>query len=138
MRFIKIGENGTPKKVLAQTELISEICSSTVSVYAKFGFAPPWIGYLAEKDGKIVGSCAFKSPPNEGKVEIANFTFLDYQGKGIATEMVEQLIKSARKENPTITITAQTLPNENASTTVLKKNNFREIGSNMHPEDGLV
>jgi hypothetical protein len=37
-----------------------------------------------------------------------------------------------------VTVTAQTLPEENPSTSVLRKLNFRMVGSVEHPEDGLV
>ena len=40
--------------------------------------------------------------------------------------------------SPEITIAAQTLPEENASTAVLKKNGFQLIAELEHPEDGKV
>lgn len=138
MRLIEIGENGIPVKDTSKSELIDEIRRSTRSMYTNSGFVRPWIGFLAEKNGKIVGTCAFKSPPQEDKVEIAYFTFPEHEGKGIATEMAEQLIKIARNEDPEITITAQTLPKESASTTVLKKNGFKKAAITIHPVDGPV
>ena len=41
-------------------------------------------------------------------------------------------------ERPTVTVAAQTLPEENASTSVLKKLRFRLTGTLEHPDDGLV
>jgi hypothetical protein len=37
-----------------------------------------------------------------------------------------------------VTVAAQTLPEENASTSILKKLKFSFVGSVEHPEDGLV
>jgi [ribosomal protein S5]-alanine N-acetyltransferase len=52
--------------------------------------------------------------------------------------MGRQLIELARKTDPSVRVTAQTLPTENASTRVLQKLGFTRIGEVNHPEDGLV
>lgn len=110
------------------------VCEQTAAAYRKTGFVRPWIGYLAEDDDQVVGTCAFKTPPQEGRVEIAYFTFPDHEGKGIATQMARLLIEKARSTDPSIGITAQTLPQENASTTILRKLNFSRSGM-AHDED---
>jgi hypothetical protein len=48
------------------------------------------------------------------------------------------LIAIARQADPTLLIAAQTLPEENASTTILRKLGFRLHGSVQHPEDGEI
>ncbi len=47
-------------------------------MYRRQEFITPWLGSLAQKDEKIVGTCAFKSTPQNGSLEIAYFTFPEY------------------------------------------------------------
>jgi [ribosomal protein S5]-alanine N-acetyltransferase len=44
----------------------------------------------------------------------------------------------AKEKLPAVTLAAQTLPEENASTSVLKKLGFCLAGTLEHPEDGQV
>jgi len=52
--------------------------------------------------------------------------------------MASQLIRLALDKMPPVIVAAQTLPEENALTSVLKKLRFRLVGSVEHPKDGLV
>ena len=61
-----------------------------------------------------------------------------FEGRGIATAMVKELVRIARQKRKTLTIFAQTLPEENASTTILKRLGFRFTRSVDHLEDGTV
>jgi len=63
---------------------------------------------------------------------------IESKSRGIATRMGSELIRLALDKMPAVTVAAQTLPEENASTSVLKKLGFRLVGSVEHPEDGLV
>ena len=57
-----------------------------------------WDGYfVVDKDSReVVGSCAFKTPPTEdGTVEIAYFTYPEFEGQGYATGMARKLIELA-------------------------------------------
>jgi RimJ/RimL family protein N-acetyltransferase len=107
-------------------------------MYGKTGFIRPWVGYLAEDNGRLVGACGFKTPPREGRVEIAYFTFPEHEGKGVATRMAALLIEKARDAEPSIRIIAQTLPQENASTSVLRKLAFARVGTAVDDEVGEV
>ncbi len=118
-------------------EHIAEVLGSTVDLYARVGFEPPWISYLAVEDDGPVGICAFKSAPVEGSVEIAYFTFPDHEGRGIASQMAAQLVALAAAR-PGVRVTAQTLPERNASHRILEKTGFRAVGVFQHPEDGAV
>jgi RimJ/RimL family protein N-acetyltransferase len=102
------------------------------------GYEPPWIGYLAIEQETCVGTCGFKSPPHNNRVEIAYFTFPGYESRGVATRMASELIRLALGRMPAVTVAAQTLPEENASTSVLKRLQFRLVGTVEHPEDGPV
>jgi len=92
--------------------------------YPKIGYNLPWIGYFIVKDYEIVGSCGYTGKPIDGKVEIAYWTFKEYEGQGIASFACNELISISQKTDPTIKITAKTEPRNNASTKILVKNGF--------------
>ncbi len=98
----------------------------------------PWTDYLISKGNDIVGNCAFKSKPVNGKVEIVINTYNEFEGEGIATEACKELVGIALKTNPDLIITARTLREKNACTKVLERNNFKINGELMDEEDGLV
>ncbi|MEM6347639.1 MAG: GNAT family protein [Bacteroidota bacterium] len=106
--------------------------------YEQIGYQPPWIGYFAAFGERIVGTGGFKGVPRSGKVEIAYHTFAEAEGEGIGTQICEALVRLSRNTDPSIQITARTLAEENASTTILKKNHFQLAGEVMDEEDGLV
>ncbi|MDH3649003.1 MAG: GNAT family N-acetyltransferase [Saprospiraceae bacterium] len=109
-----------------------------VEFYKKIGFNPPWIGYYAKKDGQLVGSAGFKGAPKNGKVQIAYSTFPRFQQQGFGTEICRQLVQLALDTDPTVTITARTLPKENYSTKILQKNGFNLVGVVRDEDDGNV
>lgn len=111
---------------------------ATGALYDAVGFAPPWICYVAIEDSIPVGTCGFKSPPHQDRVEIAYFTFPAFEGKGIATAMARKLLAVAKDAAPGIVVTAQTLPGRNASHRILEKHGFARVGLVEHPEDGTV
>jgi ribosomal-protein-alanine N-acetyltransferase len=109
-----------------------------VDYYSRIGFHPPWVGYLALIDGTPVGMGAFKGAPTKNRVEIAYFTFPEYEGKGYGTKICKELISTAFGNDEQVEITARTLPEKNASTRILSKNGFA-LSSKVHdPEDGEV
>jgi len=111
---------------------------STVQLYSRVGCIPPWIGYLAHENGICVGTCAFTSAPKSGVVEIAYFTFPGNEGRGVATRMASSLISLAKESAFGIVIKAHTLPEENASTRILRKLSFILEGPRVHEEDGQI
>ncbi len=116
----------------------SEMVQANLDLYKRKGFVSPWTSYLAEKDGDIVGTCGFAGPPVNGEAEIAYFTFPGNEGKGIASEMAAALMREARKTATAEVFIAHTLPEEGASTMVLKRLGFECVGVIEHPEDGPV
>jgi RimJ/RimL family protein N-acetyltransferase len=139
LELVAITERGQLARPLAFTPAIADqVVAATIGLYEKVGFEPPWICYLAIESGQCVGTCGFKSPPQNNRVEIAYFTFPEYEARGVATRMATELMRLAWNEMPALTICAQTLPQENASTSILKKLGFRFVGTIEHPEDGLV
>ncbi len=113
-------------------------CEMSRVWYGKVGYIPPWIGYLSVIEGGVVGGGGFKAPPHEHRVEIAYFTAPEFEGRGHATRTARALIEIARQAEPALLIAAQTLPEENASTSILRKLGFRLHGNIHHPEDGEI
>lgn len=119
-------------------ELALLVCEQVFSLYERTQPESPWLAYLLENESVIVGSCAFKSSPVAGRVEIAYFTFPEFEGRGFASEMVSRLLATAAETDSTIQVYAQTLPSISASTKILGKKGFICSGTVNHPEDGLV
>ncbi len=119
-------------------EVATTVVAATVQMYARQGYVEPWVGYLAIEGGKCAGGCGFISPPAEDVVEIAYFTFPDFERRGIATRMVQRLIAIAQECDPSVRIIAHTLTEENASNHILKKLGFAFTGTIDHPEDGKI
>lgn len=139
LSLVPIDRDGTPRGFRsALPGITAEVLRATVELYASAGFEEPWIGYLALAGPTAVGSCGFKSPPRDGRVEIAYFTFPDHEGQGHATSMAAALTDLARRDRPDVAVAAQTLPERNASHRVLEKLGFRHVETLSHPEDGSV
>ena len=92
--------------------------------YPKIGYNMPWVGYFVIRQDKIVGSCGFVGQPTDGKVELAYWTFKEFEGQGVASFACKELVTIAKQANPGLTITAKTAPEKNASTKILENNNF--------------
>lgn len=140
LTFIAIVDGGVPAQPIAVIPpALREALDMTAEHYKRVGCVPPWTGYVAMERGTCVGVCGFKSPPCDGEIEIAYGTFPDHQGSGVATQMARHLLRIVQgASNPALTATAQTLPQENASTCILRKLGFQLIGPVEHPEDGTV
>jgi [ribosomal protein S5]-alanine N-acetyltransferase len=92
--------------------------------YPKVGFNLPWVAYLIIRQNQVVGSCSFTGQPKDGKVEIAYWTFKEFEGQGIASFACQELVNIAYQTDPSVTITAKTAPEHNASTKILENKNF--------------
>ena len=100
-----------------------------------------WDGYFVVDTvtREVVGSCAFKGQPTEdGTVEIAYFTYPDFEGNGYATSMARKLIELATGCATVNRVLAHTLPHANASTRVLEKSGMTFVGEVTDPDDGRV
>jgi [ribosomal protein S5]-alanine N-acetyltransferase len=121
--------------------LIDRLIEQTMSHFGPEPRPAPWLAYLAADParGVVVGTCAFKNLPDATRdAEIAYFTFPEYEGKGYATAMASALIALARDAAPDVRVIAHTLPEVNASGSVLGKVGMRRAGEVIDPEDGLV
>ena len=139
LRLIPIGEDGSPARCPGNmTPAARDAMEGTAHLYTEVGFHPPWVGYLADWDGDVVGSCAFKSPPKDGRVEIAYHTFAEYEGRGLSSEMARQLVQMAHDADAQVEVIAHTLPQEDASTRILSKLGFVLDGEIEHPGEGAA
>ena len=138
MKLVRISADGTPDAPLQLPEVTLEVIVAYVKLYQMVGCISPWQGYIALANSSCVGTCGFKGPPLDGRVEIAYFTFPGNEGKGFATQMARLLVELARTTDPGLIVAAQTLPNESASTTILRKLGFVNMATINHPEDGEV
>lgn len=137
--FHPIAADGMPEKFpgpLAGAAF--DACAATAVMARGRPYRKPWVGYLVAANGTAIGTCAFKGPPADDRVTVGYQTFSGHEGRGYATAMLNALVRIARTVRPGLTIVAQTLPHEGASTRVLEKGGFEYIGMVEHPEDGLV
>ncbi|MCB2068012.1 MAG: GNAT family N-acetyltransferase [Erythrobacter sp.] len=99
---------------------------------------PPWCGYVGWVDGVPLGFGGFASLPDaQGVAEIGYLTFPAYEGCGVATAVAAELVRIAREGGLTAVI-AHTLPMENASVAVLRRNGFHRDGEAVDPDEGPV
>jgi RimJ/RimL family protein N-acetyltransferase len=119
-------------------EAAREVCTRTVSLYASSGFVVPWVGYLAVREGEVVGTCAFKRAPDNGVVEMVYFTFPEFEGQGVGTAMAQRLVELAQSRVTCLMIIANTAPRNNAANAILRKLGFNFAGTNPHHADGEV
>jgi len=139
MKLIHISRTGVPAEDIPDLpEAAKEVGAAYVGLYQQTGFVPPWLGYLALDGSVCIGTCGFKAPPVDGRAEIAYFTFPGFEGRGYATRMAKALVERGRMADRQVLIAAQTLPQENASTAILRRLGFALVGTVDHPEDGPV
>lgn len=104
--------------------------------------ADPWrdgFGVLHLAENLLVGLASFNGPPDaDGAVEISYGIAPGYAGRGYATAAVQLLIAYAADGGEVRRVRARTMPQENASTRVLRKCGFNLQGEVLDPEDGLI
>ena len=138
MKLIPVYNNRNQNKRLHDHPGCSEILEMVYGLYERVTYVEPWIGYFAEINNEIVGSCGYKYPPRDGQIEIAYGTFEKHRKQGIASEICKHLVQLALKTDPKIRITARTLPTNDASNKVLQNNGFFQLGTVWDEEDGDV
>jgi ribosomal-protein-alanine N-acetyltransferase len=139
MTLTPIPVDGLPDLApVAHSPFTETMCQANHAFYKHSGFEPPWIAYVAVEEAVAVGTCAFKGTPRNNMVEIAYGTHPDHEGKGVATRMVQELVRIARSSDPLVRIIAQTLPEFNASTRVLGKCGFSHVRDGIDDEVGKV
>ncbi|WP_088285807.1 GNAT family N-acetyltransferase [Ideonella sp. A 288] len=141
MQLVPIEQTGTAlSSALTAGSVAADVVAATVALYARRGYEVPWIGYLAKEGSEYIGGCGFAGPASRGEAEIAYYTFPGHEGRGVATEMAGELLRISRQAatEADVRFIAHTLPEEGASTSVLRKLGFVLQGVILHPEDGKV
>lgn len=88
---------------------------------------------LFDDDGALVGWGGWKGPPVNGVAELGYAVAPARRGRGIATQVVRELISRARDTGIDLVI-AHTLPEESPSTGVLRKCGFVRTGEVTDPD----
>src|SRR5689334_7226517 len=138
MDLIPIHERLEDNKEFTDNPICQETIYMTLEFYKRAGYKKPWISYYVLENDELVGCCAFKGSPKNGVVEIAYGTFEPFRQKGVGTGICKLLVELSLKTDPSVTITARTLPQNNFSTRILEKNGFIFSGRVNDPEDGDV
>ena len=134
--LVPCGEDGFPPDGPAIPDELAEFCRASAAHFREVGFVPPWTGYLLCRDGRYLGGGAFVAPPADGRVEIAYFTLDACQGRGFGRATAALLVDLARRADPGLALWAKTLPEDNASTAILRGFGFRHIGTTTDHEIG--
>lgn len=93
------------------------------------GINLPWSGYFARIGNSFVGKCAFKTAPDAAQeVEVAYCVLPEFEGRGIATLMVSELMDLAARAQVKRMI-AYTKPENGAASRVLVKSGFKRVDS---------
>ena len=102
---------------------------------------PEWQGWLTwyavriDNDYAILcGGVGFKGPPDErGMVEVGYSILPEFEGQGLATEMVAGIVQWAKQQPRVKHIEAETNIDNGASIRVLERNNFICTGMGLEP-----
>jgi ribosomal-protein-alanine N-acetyltransferase len=97
---------------------------------------PEWEGWLTwyavriDNDYPMLcGSIGFKGRPDKRRVVEIGFSVLpEFQGQGLATEMVAGMVRWAKRQSEARQIQAETNIDNRASIRVLEKNGFTRVG----------
>ena len=138
MTLLPIKQTLEENETFGNNPLCNETLGMCIEFYKKVGFNPPWICYYVKENNQLVGSAAFKGRPINNTVEISYGTMEHYRQQGIGTKICKQLVELSLATDPSVRITARTLPEKNYSTRILEKNNFVLLGFVNDPEDGEV
>src|SRR5690606_3252620 len=107
---------------------MAEVLDMYRPLYARTGIQAPWTGYFVRFGGRIAGTCGFAGLPADGEIEIAYWTFPEFEGKGIAQAACGELLEIVRRTDATLTVVAKTAPAFDASTSILKAHDFQQAG----------
>ncbi|OWY60180.1 hypothetical protein B7486_70560, partial [cyanobacterium TDX16] len=103
------------------------------------GIPPEWFSHLFvhEEDQAVIGLGGFKGEPEDGTAEIGYGVAPGREGQGYATEAAMLLIAKAEAAEVT-TVIAHTLPERNASTSILTKLGFAHTEDVVDPDGGTT
>jgi RimJ/RimL family protein N-acetyltransferase len=138
LELIPVLEYAEENTEFTSNPLCQDSIYMSIDFYKKVGFTPPWICYYVKENDDMIGCAAFKGKPVNGQIEIAYGTFEKFRNQGVGTKICKTLVDLSLRTDPTIRITARTLPEHNFSSRILLKNKFHFRGNVIDPEDGDV
>ena len=104
------------------------ILPNVANLNKNYLFSTLWT-IISKSENTMIGDLCFQGEPNtNGEIEIGYGTYDKYQNKGYMTEALCGLINWAKKQANINSIYAETLKDNNASFSILEKNNFIKIG----------
>ncbi|MCB0279204.1 MAG: GNAT family N-acetyltransferase [Calditrichaeota bacterium] len=141
MKLIQIAADGSfNSHGLTLCSEVEEVSKANREFYSRIGYHFPWIGYFAVIDDQVVGTCGFKGKAENGKIELAYYTFKQFEGNGYAKLMLNELIRIKKEADQTdqILLIAQTESRVNASNHILKQQHFVYSGDAFDEDAGIV
>jgi [ribosomal protein S5]-alanine N-acetyltransferase len=118
-------------------EALPILCTS----YSKHPDGHRWgsLFFVEPHERMLVGFGGFKGPPSsDAVVEIGYAIAPAFQGQGLATDAVAQMVQRAFADASVRAVDAHTLGHVNPSTRVLEKSGFRKIAEANDPDEGLI
>ena len=104
------------------------------------GNSSPWTSsflILRSEDAMFVGACGFKSAPSAGRVEVGYGVSPASQGNGAATAALNKLSVLAFEAGAS-EVLAEVLPDNMASTRVVQKAGFVQVGTRADEQGEYV
>jgi RimJ/RimL family protein N-acetyltransferase len=123
------------------TQVVQDVVKQTLALFATSPRAAEWGGFLVADPERalVIGSCGFTHGPEaDGSVEIAYFTFPEFEGRGYATAMAAELLRRSRQSDSVSKVIAHTVPERNASTRILEKIGMERAGEAEDADVGKV
>jgi len=121
--------------------LVEAMVAQDAAHRARTGPTPGWGGFLVVDNAtnRVVGACGFVNGPDaEGAVEIGYGTFPPYERRGFAGASCAALLARAARTGQVRVVRAHTLPVPNASTRILARHGFLQVGTAEDPDEGTV
>jgi RimJ/RimL family protein N-acetyltransferase len=111
--------------------IIPNVLRASTGINSNYLFSTLWTMIL-KSEKRMVGDLCFIGDPNEkGEVEIGYGTYEINRSKGLMTEAVEAMIRWAESQPQVKSIIASTDKINIASSRVLEKNNFIQVGETV-------
>ena len=107
---------------------------------AAAGHPVPWSTtflIVNDEDDQVVGGCGFKTAPSNGRVEVGYGVSSTVRGRGAATAALKLLVHSAFQAGAT-EVLAEVAPTNHASTRVVQKVGFAQVGTRIDDEREYV
>ena len=137
LRLVRILRSGQLEEPAKLTEFGQATIAPTLANYPPGEEEPAWPCFALVEGERAVGGGGYKTPPQDGEVEIAYFTAPEFEGRGYAGQTARLLIARAREIDPALTITAETLMEENASVRLPRRLGFEQTDIRVDPDEGI-